>query len=290
MMKIGTHYAYWNNMWAADYVALCHRAKKCGLDVLEVGAGDLVSMSDAELEALRTTAKDLGLEISANLGPPKDKDICSADPAIHEAGVKFLCNILDQMVKIDCKILIGACYNHWPYDFVDIDKEALLDRAVEGMKIVGDHADKLGLTIALEILNRFESCMINTLDEGIAFCERVGKKSVKLLLDTFHMNIEEVDDIPTTLRRAGDWVAHVHVGEANRMLPGTGHMPWAEIGKALRDIGYDAKVVMEPFLLTGGEAGPAIKVWRDLSGGADAEKMDEMMTESVKFLRGCLNG
>lgn len=290
MMKIGTHYAYWNNMWAADYIALCHRAKKCGLDVLEVGAGDLVAMSDAELEALRTTAKDLGLEISANLGPPKDKDICSADPAIHEAGVKFLCDILDQMVKIDCKILIGACYNHWPYDFVDLDKEALLDRAVAGMKIVGDHADKLGLTIALEILNRFESCMINTLDEGIAFCERVDKKSVKLLLDTFHMNIEEVDDIPTTLRRAGDWVAHVHVGEANRMLPGTGHMPWAEIGQALRDIGYDAKVVMEPFLLTGGESGPAIKVWRDLSGNADAEKMDAMMTESVSFLRAHLNG
>ena len=285
MMKIGTHYAYWNNMWAADYIALCHRAKKCGLDVLEVGAGDLVTMSDAQLEELRTTAKDLGLEISANLGPPKDKDICSADPAIHDAGVKFLCDILDQMVKIDCKILIGACYNHWPYDFVDLDKEALLDRAVAGMKIVGDHADKLGLTIALEILNRFESCMINTLDEGIAFCERVGKKSVKLLLDTFHMNIEEVDDIPTTLRRAGDWVAHVHVGEANRMLPGQGHMPWAEIGQALRDIGYDAKVVMEPFLLDKGEVGDAIKVWRDLSGGADDAKMDEMMTESVKFLR-----
>ena len=289
-MKIGTHYAYWNNMWDANYVDLCHRAKKCGLDVLEVGAGDLVNMSDAELEELRVTAKDLGLQISANLGPPKDKDICSADPAVHAAGVEFLCAILDQMVKIDCKILIGACYNHWPYDFVDIDKEALWARAVECMKIVGDHADSLGLTIALEILNRFESCILNTVEEGLKFCADVGKNSVKLLLDTFHMNIEEVEDIPTVLRRGGDWVAHVHVGEANRMLPGQGHMPWAEIGRALRDIGYDAKVVMEPFLLTGGESGPAIKVWRDLSGNADGEKMDEMMTEAVKFLRGNLNG
>ena len=169
------------------------------------------------------------------------------------------------------------------------DKEALLDRAVECMKQVGDHADKLGITIALEILNRFESCMINTLDEGIAFCERVGKNSVKLLLDTFHMNIEEVEDIPTVLRRAGDWVKHVHVGEANRMLPGQGHMDWAAIGQALRDINYDGKVVMEPFLLTGGEVGPAIKVWRDLSGNADAEKMDEMMAKAVCVLRSNLN-
>ena len=289
MMKIGTHFAYWGNTWSVNYIDLCHRAKKCGLDVLEVGAGDLVNMSDAELEELRVTAKDLGLQISANLGPPKDKDISNADPAIRAAGVKFLCDILDQMVKIDCPILIGACYNCWPYDFVDIDKEALWARAVEGMKIVGDHADKLGLTIALEILNRFESCMVNTLDEGIKFCEDVGKESVKLLLDTFHMNIEEVDDIPTTLRRGGKWVAHVHVGEANRMLPGQGHMNWAEIGQALRDINYDGKVVMEPFLLTGGEVGPAIKVWRDLSGGADAEKMDEMMAAAVSFLRSKLN-
>ena len=290
MMKIGTHFAYWNNTWSVDYVELCHRAKKCGLDVLEVGADHLLNLSDAQLEELRTTAKELGLEISANLGPPKNKDISDKDPAVRADGVKFLCDIMDQMVKIDCNILIGACYNHWPYDFADIDKEALWNRAVECMKQVGDHADKLGITIALEILNRFESCMINTLDEGIEFCQRVGKNSVKLLLDTFHMNIEEVEDIPTVLRRAGDWVRHVHVGEANRMLPGQGHMNWAEIGQALRDINYDGKVVMEPFLLTGGEVGPAIKVWRDLSGNADAEKMDEMMATAVSFLRSNLNG
>ncbi len=288
MMKIGTHFAYWGNTWDVDYIELCKRAKKCGLDVLEVGAGDLVNMSDAQLEELRVAAKDLGLQISANLGPPKDKDISNADPSIREAGVEFLCDIMDQMVKLDCNILIGALYNCWPYDFIDLDKPALWGRAVEGMKRVGNHADKLGITIALEILNRFESCLLNDVDEGIRFCEDVDRKSVKLLLDTFHMNIEE-DDIPAAFRKAGDWVAHVHVGEGNRKLPGHGHLPWDEIGQALRDINYDGKVVMEPFLLTGGEVGPAIKVWRDLSGNADAEKMDELMTNAVLFLRGKLN-
>ncbi len=285
IMRIGTHFAYWGRTWSVDYIELCKRAKACGLDILEVGAGDLLNMSDAELEELRVTAKDLGLEISANLGPPKDKDISSADPEVRRAGVEFLCGILDQMVKLDCKILIGACYNHWPYDFADIDKEAPWARAVEGMKQVGDHADKLGLTIALEILNRFESCILNTVEEGLKFCADVGKNSVKLLLDTFHMNIEE-DNIGDAFRLAGDMVAHVHVGEANRKLPGTGrNMPWAEIAQALKDINYKGMVVMEPFLLDKGEVGDAIKVWRDLSGGADDAKMDEMMTESVKFLR-----
>ena len=284
-MRIGTHFAYWGRSWTVDYIALAKRAKACGLDVLEVGADHLLNMTDAQLEELRVTAKDLGLEISANLGPPKDKDISSADPEVRKAGVEFLCGILNQMVKLDCKILIGACYNHWPYDFVDIDKEALWARAVECLKIVGDEAERLGITIALEILNRFESCILNTVEEGLKFCADIGKPAVKLLLDTFHMNIEE-DNIGDAFRLAGDMVAHVHVGEANRKLPGTGrNMPWAEIGQALKDRNYKGMVVMEPFLLYGGEVGNAIKVWRDLSGGADDAKMDEMMTESVKFLR-----
>ena len=283
-MRIGTHFAYWGRTWSVDYIELCKKAKACGLDVLEVGAGDLVNMTDTELKALSDTAKMLGLEISANLGPPKDKDISSADPDIRAAGVKFLCDIMHQMVKIDCKILIGALYNSWPYDFVDIDKPALWSRAVEGLKIVGDEAEKLGITVALEILNRFESCLLNDVDEGIRFCNDINKPAVKLLLDTFHMNIEE-DNIADAFRKAGDLVAHVHIGEGNRKLPGQGHLPWNEIGQALKDINYKGMLVMEPFLLSGGEVGEAIGVWRDLSGNADEAKMNEMMTEAVLFLR-----
>ena len=285
-MKYGTLYSYWSKdgQWGGDYCALCHKAKAAGMDLLEVGAGDLVNMSDAELAELRATAKELDLEISANLGPPRDKDVSSKDPAIRDAGVTFLCDIMHQMVKIDSKILIGALYNCWPYDFVDLDKEGLWERAVAGMKIVGDEADKLGITIALEVLNRFETILVTDCDEGIRFCRDVGKKSVKLLLDTFHMNIEE-DNLPDAFRRAGDLLAHVHVGEGNRKLPGMGHLPWAEIGQALRDIHYDGMVVTEPFMKAGGKIGSDIKVWRDLSNNADWDEMDRMIAESMVFLR-----
>ena len=285
-MKFGTLYSYWskNGEWGGDYCALCHKAKNAGMDVLEVGAGDLVKMSDTELSLLRDTAKELGLEISANLGPPRDKDISSADPAVREAGVRFLCDIMHQMKKLDCRILIGALYNCWPYDFVDLDKPALWKRAVEGMKIVGAEAERLGITIALEVLNRFETILITDCDEGVRFCREVDSPAVKLLLDTFHMNIEE-DDIPAAFRRAGSLLAHVHVGEGNRKLPGMGHLPWAEIGKALRDIGYNGMVVTEPFMKAGGSIGRDIKVWRDLSGGADENQMDKYIADAMIFLR-----
>jgi len=157
------------------------------------------------------------------------------------------------------------------------------------MQKVGDEADRLGITIALEVLNRFETLLVTDAAEGVKFCKDVNRKSVKVLLDTFHMNIEE-DDIPAAIRATGDWLAHLHVGEGNRKLPGMGHLDWKAIGAALRDINFDGMVVMEPFMKMGGSVGSDIKVWRDLSNGADEAGMDKMIADSVTFLRAAFNG
>ena len=125
---------------------------------------------------------------------------------------------------------------------------------------------------------------MNTVDEANQFCDEVDNKNVIILLDTFHMNIEE-DNIPAAIRRAGSRLGELHVGEGNRKLPGEGSLPWAEIGKALRDINFNKGIVMEPFMLMGGQVGKDIKVWRDLSEGASVEEMNEKIAASLKFLR-----
>jgi D-psicose/D-tagatose/L-ribulose 3-epimerase len=107
---------------------------------------------------------------------------------------------------------------------------------------------------------------------------------VKILLDTFHMNIEE-DNIPDAIRLAGDLLGHLHVGEGNRKLPGQGALPWPMIGEALKDVRFEKSVVMEPFVTMGGRVGKDIKVWRDLSNGADAETMDANIRESLQYLK-----
>lgn len=107
---------------------------------------------------------------------------------------------------------------------------------------------------------------------------------MNILLDTFHMNIEE-DNIPGAIRRAKNRLAQLHVGEGNRKLPGEGSLPWSEIGKALRDINFNKGIVMEPFLLMGGEVGKDIKVWRDLSNGATAQEMNDRIAKSLQFLK-----
>lgn len=283
-MKYGTLYAYWTHEWSCNYFEIADKCKKAGFDVMEIGAGHLVDMSDTEISKLRDYCKELGLEISCNLGPPKSKDISSKDPEIRAAGVKFLIDILHQMDKLGSKVLIGAYFNAWPADFIDVDKEAMWNRSVTEMKKVAAVADELGIDLCLEVLNRFETPLINDCDEGIKYCNEVGHKSCKLLLDTFHMNIEE-DNLPDAFRKAGKLLGHVHVGESNRKVPGMGHLPWAELGEALREIGYDGYVVMEPFMKPGGAVAADIKVYRDLSGNADEETMDKMIADSLVFLK-----
>ena len=245
-MKFGTLYSYWGTKWQCDYLKTLKRVSDIGFDILEMGAPHLLEMSDYELSELRRAAKDMDMVLTANIGPAKDKDLASPDPDIRKAGVNYLIDILKAM-----------------------EKEA---------------AESLGIECCQEVLNRYETYIITDCREGLEYCRRVGSENVNLLLDTFHMNIEE-DNIPEAIRLAGRKLGHLHVGESNRKLPGMGSLPWRDIGRALRDIGYEKGVVMEPFLLQGGEVARDCKVWRDLSGNADEKMLDRYIKESLTFLK-----
>lgn len=125
----------------------------------------------------------------------------------------------------------------------------------------------------LEVLNRFEGYLLNTAAEGVAFVREVDVPAVKVMLDTFHMNIEEDDIGGADPLREGRARAFSH-RECNRRVPGKGRTPWHEIACALRDIDYRGSVVMEPFVRMGGTVGSDIKIWRDISCGADEARLD----------------
>lgn len=286
-MKFGALYSYWGHEWSCDYEKTAEKMAECGCDIIEVGAPHLLEMSDGELQRLKEVCERLNLTITSNIGPAKAYDLASVDASVRAAGVKYLTDILQAMDKINSRSLVGAMYSYWPCtDFRYEDKEGAWERSIAGMKQVARTAEALDIQCCLEVLNRFETYIMTNCEEAIEYCRRVGSSHVNILLDTFHMNIEE-DNLPDTIRRAGSLLGHLHVGEGNRKLPGMsrGSMPWAEMGQALRDIGYDRGVVAEPFLLTGGKVGADIKVWRDLSNGADEAAMDNYLKESMTFLR-----
>ena len=152
------------------------------------------------------------------------------------------------------------------------------------MKEAVKAAEDNGVTFSMEVVNRFEQKIMNTAAEAVAYVERVGSPNAKVMLDTFHMNIEE-DFAADAILTAGDKLGHFHIGENNRMPPGYGHIPWTEIAAALRKIGYTGDVVMEPFVLPGGPVGRDIKIYRDLSVGLD---LDEEARKALLFMRGVL--
>ena len=282
-MKYGTLYSYWSHEWVCDYPAVAKKVRAAGCDILEVGAPHIAAMTDAQLAELKASAEDNGLILTTNIGPSKDQDLASPDPAIRKNGLEFLTGVLRAMDKIGSKSLVGAMYSFWPCDFKYTDKEAAWDTSIAEMKKLAAVAEDLGIDLCQEVLNRFETYIMTNAAEGVEYCKRVDSPRCKVLLDTFHMNIEE-DNIPAAIRLTGDYLGHIHVGEANRKLPGQGSLDWKAIAAAVHDVHYDGNVVMEPFLLKGGSVGKDIKVWRDLSGGADEAKMDQMLADAVKFL------
>ena len=285
-MKFGAQRVYWCNNWSGigEYAYYANKIKKLGFDILEIAVGDLLKMSDAEIDYLKTLSKDLQLEINSNIGPPKKYDVASSDADVRSAGIEFLTSLMEKMDRIDSRDLIGVMYTYWPNDYSDLDKPAIWARGVESIKTLGKVAQNLGIVLGLEVVNRFETPVLNTAEEAVRFCKEVDNPNVKILLDTFHMNIEE-DNLCDAIRTAGSLLVGMHVGEGNRKVPGQGHLPWVEIGKTLRDVGFNGYIVMEPFVLQGGEVGEAIKVFRDLSGGADEAKLDADLKAGLEFLK-----
>ena len=176
-------------------------------------------------------------------------------------------------------------YSYWPVDFnSDINKERDFETSVKNMRLIAKYAEEYDITLGMEVLNRFEGYLINTCDECLRYIDAVGNNRVGVMLDTFHMNIEE-DNIGDAIRKAGDKLVHFHMGERNRKVPGKGTMPWAEIGQALRDIHYQHAAVMEPFVLQGGKVGQDIKIWRNLLPDTSEAKLDADAKHSCEFVR-----
>ncbi len=287
-MKFGVGHAYWGTTWDCDIVKYRRVAEKLadfGFDMYEITADHLYRMTPAELNEMKAISGDYGLTLSTNSGPAKEFDFSSADPAVRKNALEYFKTIVKNMSLVGSPTLAGAIYSYWPCDFTDTDKAAAWERSIPMLRELGNFAEGFGIECALEILNRNETYILTDCKEAMEYCDLVGSKAVNILIDTYHANIEE-DDMLGAFRMAGNRLGHVHVGENNRKLPGMNNsIDWEGIGKVLREIGYSKGVVMEPFLLSGGAVGRDIRVWRDLSNGADSEQMDLYLKTSLKFLK-----
>jgi D-psicose/D-tagatose/L-ribulose 3-epimerase len=284
--KIGIQYGFWSKDRSGDFLPYVPKVAKLGFEVFEISAYPLINLTVAQRDAIKNTTADAGLELSFQTSLPKIYDIASADAAVRKSGIEYLKQNLQITHDMGGKMLSGVLYGAWQDTPEDPGKDRgyYLKNSVNSMKEISKFAEDTGIRLNLEILNRFEQYLLNTVDQGLEYLRMVDSPNLKLELDTFHMNIEE-DAIGPAIVKAGDKLGHLHASENNRKLPGQGHIPWAEVAGALGQINYQGYIVIESFVKSGCELARLLKIWRDL----DERDLELAAKESWEFLRSIFN-
>ena len=283
-MKFGIVYAYWSKDWEGDYTETIVRAKKCGFDVLEIFTPLLLTLSDRQLAGLKAAAEENGIELAFLVGLSKGHDLSSEDLNVRREGVAYVKRILDVIRKLGGHCFSGINYCAWSdFDGV-IDKPRRRAFSIVSVRELAKTAEDYGISYNLEVTNRFEQFLLNTSREAVDFVNEVNSPNVNILLDSFHMLIEE-DSIEGAIVGAGAKLGHFHVGTNNRKPPRPGLMDWGQVASGLKAAGYDKIVTLEPLVRTGGTVATDSKVWRDMTGGADEDKMDADAMDGLRFMK-----
>ena len=216
-----------------------------------------------DLDRLARKAQSLDMEIGVTMGLPRDKDVSSTDAGTVKAGKLMLADAVRAVRDIGGNKLGGILYSaHTKYD-----RQPTPDgwkNSVEAIAETAEIASDAGVDIVLEVVNRFESNLLNTTAQGLKFLDETGRDDVRLHLDTFHMNIEEANPA-AAIRLAGDKLGYFHIGESNRGYLGDGVIDFDRIFDALLDIEYQRDIVFESFsaAVVDESLTRACAIWRD---------------------------
>ncbi|MGC9397526.1 MAG: sugar phosphate isomerase/epimerase family protein [Anaerolineae bacterium] len=266
MRALGIHLSYWQTAWDDELTPLLKRAAAAGYDGAEL---PLLRPEALDFTALKATLDAQGLRATCGTGLGPQTDITHPDPTVRAAGVAHLRACLEGAATLGSPVLGGVTYAPWGA-FPEDDHTARRHRCVTALRDVARIAEDVGVTLCLEILNRFEGYLLNTVTQGLQMLAEIDSPAVKLHLDTFHLNIEE-PDIGAAIAAAGPRLGHLHCSANHRGCPGRGHIPWDEVRRALDAIDYEGWLVVEAYVRPEGQVGRDVFVWRPLSDTLDAD-------------------
>ena len=222
----------------------CRIASALGFDAVELFAPSADAIRSLPLADL---LKQYNLRLAAvgtGAGMVVHKlQLCDPDSARRQKAEHFIRDIMSAGADYEAPAIIGSMQGKWD-DVVDLPTAQGYLR--DALQRLGEHAESLGTTLIYEPLNRYETNMVNTIQQGVELLKPLATKSVRLLADLFHMNIEEVS-VAEALQTAGPHLGHVHFVDSNRQAAGRGHMDFAPIASALASISYDGYASAEAF-------------------------------------------
>lgn len=283
---IGVISMFYARPFGHEHFACFARARAAGCDFVEMLVPEPGELDLADTRAA-LAEQGLGVELAARVN--LQRDLSSADAAAAQAGIAYLETCVDVAVSLGANIVGGPLYGaplvfagRAPSPVSEDERRRRIDQIVAGLKRAGRRAADAGVTLAVEPLNRFETDIANTTGHGLALVEMVDLPSVGVMLDTFHMNMEDAD-IAAAIRRAGPRIAHFQANENHRGFVGSGHIDWSAIARALHEAGYRGPITLEPFRRDDERPGVPLAQWR-----APQKDEDRELAASVAYLDAAL--
>lgn len=290
-MKYGMCYCYWSKDWEGNnYPETIERARRCGYDILEIFYSRLLTMEQSEVDDIKAACRDNDVELYVSGGFGKDQDMSQLDEAPRKEAVEKAKRLAEAIARVGAHNFSGINYSAWcTFEHTD-QKERNFEQLAKSLRELGPTLADLDISWNMEVVNRFESYLLNTAKEARKLTDMVDHPNINILLDIFHGMIEE-DDLAEAIRIAGDKLGHYHMGSNNRYLPRPCFLPWQDVCDALNEIGYDKSISFEPLVRSGGTvARDGGAVWREmLPAGTTDEDLDRTAVKSREYIEAMIN-
>ena len=269
----GVHTAMWAMEWdraAAEFAI--PEAVKYDIDFLEITMLDPEGLDIAHTRGLLEKHE---VECVASLGMPLDR-LPTNNP---EVALDFLRMAIDVSDAIGAKALSGVIYGGIGQRTGQRPTEAEYDATARVVEKAAAYARSKGMGYGLEAVNRYENHLVNSADQAVRLCERIGADNVFVHLDTYHMNIEE-KGLANGILRAREHLKYIHLSASDRGTPGMDTIQWDEVFGALAAIEFKGGMAMESFITVPPQIASALSVWRDV-----APSREEVLTDGLDFLK-----
>nr|WP_244506752.1 sugar phosphate isomerase/epimerase family protein [Phyllobacterium sp. YR620] len=283
MNPIGLISMQYARPFTAEHFHLFTRMRELGYDFVELLVPE---PGEIDLATARRALDDAGLGVVLAARVNLQRNLSSDDKDAHRAGIDYLRYTADCANALGATIVGGPLTGNPlvfagrpPAPVSEDERLKRKERCVVGLKEAGDHAAKAGVVLAVEPLNRFESDVLCTTQQANELLDAVDHPAIKLMLDTFHMHMEEAS-IAEAIRLGGDRLVHFQANENHRGFPGTGSTDWVAVGRALHEIGYKGPVSVEPFRRNDDRFGVPFAQWR-----APHEDESERLAASAAFIK-----
>ena len=277
-LKFGGHALVWAGDWSeASARKAAVSAKKAGYDYIEML---MIEPEKIDVVMTKEVLAEHGLSATASLGLSSETDVTSTNPSIVKKGDELLRKVVDKLHAIGSTELCGVIYcslGKYPGP-ASAENRA---NSISAVTRLADYAADKGININLEVVNRYETNIMNTGKEGLKFLEAVNRPNAYLHLDTYHMNIEE-DGMSQAVLDAGDALGYVHIGESHRGYLGSGNVDFDTFFTALKKINYSGPITFESFssVVVDPALSNALCIWRNLW-----EDSDDLASHALKYMK-----